>query len=353
MMEKLSNSNRVDWIDCVKGFTILLVIVGHTVGGVLRGAIFSFHMPLFFILSCITYTYSCNDKQFMNKLKKSFMHLVVPAFVLFFMRIIIQIISNFSDFKSFDYCKEFFERKLLTFLFSSGVSVNIAYRKIPALGMPWFLIVLFLGRSLFDFLHLKLNKKMLVFVCTILSIIGVIIGQVQWLPFSYDIVLAIMPLFLMGYLFKGSNAENKIYTKMVIYFGIWLLTFLIPYHINKNYLELACRRYTLYPLCFITAMMGTLTAMKVSIVCMNIGDLMKPIMYIGKNSLYLFCVHEMDYLWKTLWNIGNSVCSAIARIILDVIVFLAVMLVIFLFQKTKERVRVNYGSNNNRKNNPQ
>lgn len=48
-------SKRLDWIDIAKGIAIILVIVGHTVPNPspLRHAIFSFHMPVFFILAGI------------------------------------------------------------------------------------------------------------------------------------------------------------------------------------------------------------------------------------------------------------------------------------------------------------
>ena len=44
---------RIQWIDIAKGISIFLVIIGHTAPfGILeRNIIFSFHMPLFFILS--------------------------------------------------------------------------------------------------------------------------------------------------------------------------------------------------------------------------------------------------------------------------------------------------------------
>lgn len=57
-MDDNFDRQRIDWIDFAKGITILLVIIGHNVSGPLRGAIFSFHMPLFFILSCVTYSWS-------------------------------------------------------------------------------------------------------------------------------------------------------------------------------------------------------------------------------------------------------------------------------------------------------
>ena len=44
---------RLEWVDISKGIGILLVIIGHCVyiGGSIHNWIFSFHMPLFFILS--------------------------------------------------------------------------------------------------------------------------------------------------------------------------------------------------------------------------------------------------------------------------------------------------------------
>ena len=60
MIEKRHDSpSRIIWVDIAKGLAILLVVIGHTVqngihGAIIRGVIFSFHMPLFFILLAST-----------------------------------------------------------------------------------------------------------------------------------------------------------------------------------------------------------------------------------------------------------------------------------------------------------
>ena len=42
---------RIEWVDIAKGIAILLMVIGHEVpSGLLYVFIFSFHMPLFFIL---------------------------------------------------------------------------------------------------------------------------------------------------------------------------------------------------------------------------------------------------------------------------------------------------------------
>lgn len=66
-MNQTNQAHRVNWIDALKGFTMLSVIIGHVIGEMLRymaltptsfsvllsirNVIYSFHMPLFFILS--------------------------------------------------------------------------------------------------------------------------------------------------------------------------------------------------------------------------------------------------------------------------------------------------------------
>ena len=82
---KPAKKARIDWIDCAKGIGIILVIVGHTVLNdndalhqAIRGSIFSFHMPLFFILSAITYSSSTDRASFVRKQKNAFRHLIVP-----------------------------------------------------------------------------------------------------------------------------------------------------------------------------------------------------------------------------------------------------------------------------------
>ena len=49
-------TNRIQWIDVAKAIGILLIILSHTLeNGLFRQAIFSFHVPLFFFLSGLTY----------------------------------------------------------------------------------------------------------------------------------------------------------------------------------------------------------------------------------------------------------------------------------------------------------
>ena len=50
---------RVDYLDYAKGIAIILVVLGHIFsGGNIKTYIYSFHMPLFFIISGYLFNYS-------------------------------------------------------------------------------------------------------------------------------------------------------------------------------------------------------------------------------------------------------------------------------------------------------
>lgn len=330
-------TDRVDWIDTTKGIAILLVIFGHTIGGgatieqIVRGAIFSFHMPLFFILSCITFNLSVNNDQFVIKTEKAFCHLIIPAVALYGLKTIISIAANICSIEWKNYLAE----RINIFVFGSGVAVNVMNVSVPAIGIPWFLMALFLGRSLFDYLHLKLNNKQFVVTIIICTFSGVVFGKLQWLPFSFDIALAIMPFFYIGILLKAVDMEKRAVQYGCISFVVWASTLFLCFIAKKTYLELACRRYTLFPICYVTAIAGTMLINYFSIVVGKF-KIAKFFTYLGRNSMYMLWVHIMDYLAKPIWNItDNNWVNSIVRIAVDVALFVLLMCLL-VFVKNKK-----------------
>ena len=73
MMNSMSERKHIEWIDGAKGFAILLVIIGHCIDGYkdaelfkqytfifnsLHYFIYSFHMPLFFMINGYLFFYT-------------------------------------------------------------------------------------------------------------------------------------------------------------------------------------------------------------------------------------------------------------------------------------------------------
>ena len=70
---------RVEYLDYVRGMAILLVVLGHmyNVEDPIRILIYSFHMPLFFIISGF---FAKNDIGLLELIKKKFKVLMIPYF---------------------------------------------------------------------------------------------------------------------------------------------------------------------------------------------------------------------------------------------------------------------------------
>lgn len=149
-----------------------------------------------------------------------------------------------------------------------------------------------------------------------------------------DIVFAIMPLLYLGCRLKEKELKINIKLILCVGFVVWMGTFLMSYLFCDSYLELAGRIYTMYPLCYITAVSGTLF---ISIGCSMLeGRIPSKVTYIGRNSIYMLCIHMMDYLWRFTWSLSNNEYIAVLiRVVIDIVVF-------FGFMKCKEYLQKRY-----------
>ncbi|MGN0950010.1 MAG: acyltransferase family protein [Mitsuokella sp.] len=99
---------RIEWVDIAKAVAIILVIIGHTVkfGSGTRNVIFSFHMPLFFLLSGYTYRLANDRDMFIRRLKKGCKHLILPCLIVSVISIIASWWQgNVHDAASYAFCR--------------------------------------------------------------------------------------------------------------------------------------------------------------------------------------------------------------------------------------------------------
>lgn len=109
---------RVKWIDYAKGITMLLVIIGHTISDdLIRGMIFSFHMPLFFMLSCVTYRFSLDKGELKAKTRKSFMHLIIPVISIFLICLVYRFLTDMKEWESLAFVPAFLKEQFKTIVF--------------------------------------------------------------------------------------------------------------------------------------------------------------------------------------------------------------------------------------------
>ena len=331
IIQDTNTENRIEWIDFAKGIAILLVIIGHCVythffGQLARGLIFSFHMPLFFIVSCATTKWSDSLENYLKKLKKSAIHLLIPVLITFIFLTIVACIKDTSLILNLSWWKQ----RAFTLFFASGYKVSFAGMEIAALGIPWFMIVLFIGRSIFDYLHMRLSGFLLALSSLLIGAAGVALGYIQFLPFSFDVALAVMPFLYFGYRLKDLKLDIHPVRKMFLWLVVWLVTLYLtyPHYDNRTYLEFAVRRYSLVPVSYLCAIAGTLFVLEFSVICCRLKHVTRPLIYLGKNSLYLYIIHSIDSTWSVLYHRpDHQFITALLAVLCDLVAFCILMIV--------------------------
>ena len=342
-MERQSNrqGGRVRWIDLAKGAVIFLVIIGHTVnrdtyGNLVRAAIFSFHMPFYFILSSMTFRYSRNMAEFRRNTIRAAKHLLLPVAAIVVACSVGAILRDHSLLTSADY----WQKRLYTVVIGSGINQKYADIEVPLIGIPWFFYALFLGRTAFDYLQLQFSREKLIVATAIVSLIGVLFKSYGYLPFSLDIALACMPFFYVGMMLKEYDFSKKPLLRALGWALVWALTLWLAYpRLEKwTYLELAVRRYPLYPISFLTAVAGTMVACHISVAVDRLGAVMAPLAYIGRHSMLLLAVHCLDDFWDRFWiTPDRQFVEAGKKVLADLVVFAALMIVMTAWRAIRRR----------------
>lgn len=142
---------RIEYLDYVRGVAILLVVLGHmySVEDPIRVLIYSFHMPLFFIISGF---FANKDSGLLELIKKKFKTLMIPYFAFGGVIMIIMYVTNGYDNELAVYIQHFI----------SGVGRDAL----------WFLLCLFLIEIIFNIVMKLKYTTLQTVVFLILFIIG-------------------------------------------------------------------------------------------------------------------------------------------------------------------------------------
>lgn len=340
---------RIDWIDCVKGIGILSVILSHTIhfydtkfDQLIRYIIFSYNMPLFFIVSGLTFRFSQDKEQFIERLKKSFKFLIIPTLIVYILSILDIFIGcqNYSHLlnylqcfaesslkdgidialTSYPYTLIYLKTSFKAIFYVSNCDLKIFDTVIPGLGPCWFLVVLFFDRALFDLLNLKckINPRNIFILICILTLAGVIIGKIYKLPLALDLTFSVLIFLWLGQYFSKKKITESTNSRLITSLAIWLITISILLLTNSYTLNLPFRVYPLFPLCYVTAVTGTLFISYLSQYLVKFHRLASPLVYLGKYSLYLLCIHCLDHIYEPIWHLTDmTLLNGVIRIIID------------------------------------
>lgn len=159
---KTNNQNRIIAIDVTKGIGFFLVVLGHLVSATSKTSIviFSFHMPLFFIMSGYLMPSECTKEKMVKRVVTLFCNYVAFSIIGFLVTIIIPS-----------------WRASLTL---KGIIYDVIFNTQPEcihVGQIWFLFSMIWATTFFFLLHLLIKNELVSFICaTLISISSVFLS---------------------------------------------------------------------------------------------------------------------------------------------------------------------------------
>ena len=280
--------------------------------------VFSFHMPLFFIISGFLFAHSNSITMSFGEIAyKRFRSLLLPYLITWLIIILLRIIVllygplttayNATDNlifsitygmnSSYPIILKSGLPLLLSICYGTGQDILLLGSVIHTSSILWFLPSLFSAIIIFYF-FLKLFDKYSIAIQSIIIILltfaGYMIGKyVFLLPWSIDISLVSQIFMFSGYLMRKYMIFEK---KAPIWFfiaaaGIWLLD------LYMGGIDMIQREYNYLAISIIGAIAASYLLMKLSCFLSNSASFYyKAISYIGRQSLVILCFHVFDTL---------------------------------------------------------
>lgn len=275
----------LNWIDVAKGICILAVILGHMGETKIDNFVFAFHLTTFFILSGYTLKADKLDK---NYVSSKFKRLLIPYSVTC-LCILVADIVNIIIIKHIytinDISTSIINDLIRTF-FASGSIKSFGNIMLPSrIGGIWFFPALFFALIMCKLIITKANSYRTKFgISVALAFIAMITAKYIWLPFSIQSAMFACPFIIFGKYLQECEILKKIKAKEIILF---LVVFVLGYIKNKNMISFATASMRDWIFTPIIGIASSIIIIKLSMFI----EKCKVLKYIGKNSLYVLCIH--------------------------------------------------------------
>lgn len=215
---------REEYFDVAKGIAILTVIMGHVIHDcTLKNWIFSFHMPIFFLISGYFF-YKKESKSFMKaKARQLLIPYIVTCVGIIILSIIVNLLLNNSD-VIWESVKEWG----IASLYGSGGVHEVPFH-IPQIGATWFLWALFFSLIIMNSI---VDCKYSYIIVACLFFVGQKSSELVWLPMSIQPALVCLLFVYLGYLCKKENILNSDIPKgwILAITLIWAVSFIYGGH---------------------------------------------------------------------------------------------------------------------------
>lgn len=214
---------RVEWVDTLKFIGILSVILGH-INFPLNGFIYTWHMPLFFMVSGFFIKFKTHFKDFVVK---NFKRLMIPYFIFSIVGLFIEMLKRYLLHReALDYTHEI--KGIFIDMDFAGLCNTYAF-------VLWFLPALFFSRV---FLYLTKNKIPSLLLQSLVVVFLFMASFYIDLPFGIDNAFnSLIFVYVGNIIFEKGLPNILVLLSFVVLVAIYLLGF------NLN-LDMASKVYS-------------------------------------------------------------------------------------------------------------
>lgn len=266
--------------DVMKFFGIMMVIVGHMTVH-LSSFIFSFHMPLFFVIAGYFY----HERDIWSELRSDAKRLLLPyAFTAAAVLFTYAVLSVFKENVDLKYW-------LVAALYGCGSTnhSSLYLAHVPVIGAIWFLLALFWCKTLFNVIHR--HSAHWLFVSLLASCLAIIIDtRLVNLPFAFLPGAGALMFYAIGYFIRSKGGFLQVSP------FLWAL-FIICWVVSISISDLSMVRcfYQDFLIDVLGALGGTYALFLVSALVSTTHSMATRLMiWAGQNSLTFLCIHLYD-----------------------------------------------------------
>ncbi|MDA3798097.1 MAG: acyltransferase family protein [Kiritimatiellae bacterium] len=279
---------RISWIDYLKAIGIFLVVYGHTAGVLpfMEKWIYSFHMPLFFLVSGFLMKPNRLEGSFKTFFIRSTKSLMPPYIIFSIICYLfwLLIARNFGMDKELEAAPIF---PLLAILYGTSSHATIQLTPI----VLWYFPCLYLAKLL-SYAAFKPPKTYLCIIFSALLLaIGLVIPRNIVLPFELEDALIAQFFIVLGFLAKKKNITQYFFShKPYIWGAIFLVTGSIAAMLNGR-IDMRSSVYSNFAY-FMCSSLGI--TLGLAILCAQLPKC-KPAEIVSKNTIIIFPLHFLVF----------------------------------------------------------
>lgn len=330
----IGNNNRLEWLDVLKCIGMYIVVIGHASNAVgvdtYRYYIYSFHMPLFFIISGMTFYLQFNRREwtFENMLKNKARTLIWPYFALNLLALPIW----YLNFRVLSYRDQPISSLIIAIFYSNQHEYS------SATNATWFILTLFLALMvLFVVLKwAKNNEYIIVLSGAIFCLLGFASSLQKpkiHLPWHIDTVPMAVALLVLGYVFISKRDAVTEFFKPLYIKLAGIIFFLFAGFCFARY---NADKITMHGNNYGSIIMFLGAVVCLSMVCFLVSMMLPPLgifKLVGRNTIVMLAFHAPCFRFCSVYSETTAAFKNDHPILLGTIVFIIMIPVCFIIEK--------------------